>query len=139
MTAPTDVFVRFRTTAVRYALAVTAVGTPVAWYISLTALQGFLLGAVAGILGFWIMAVRLAKLAQTNPEKVHFFALTGTLWRYLLYGAALLRAYFLDRTTAHGLVAAAAGLLVIHFVLYYIGITGADQRGSPPEKDADTD
>ncbi len=113
----------FRRIAIRYALAITAMGAVGAWFVSAVALRGFLLGSLAGIAGFWIMAARLEKIALTRPDEMHIFALTWSMWRFAIYGVALAAAYFLDRDSMHGLVAAAVGIMVIRFVLIYLGIT----------------
>jgi hypothetical protein len=129
---------RFRHTSVRYGLAGTAVLAAAGYFISgRFAAQGVLLGGLGGVLGFWIMASRLEKLATVNPQKVHFAALTWTSFRFLLYGAVLARAYFLDREHLRGLIGAVVGLLVIRFVMIGVGITnidrGAGQKHSASE------
>jgi len=112
---------------VRYSLAATLLVALGASYWSWIAVQGVLLGALAGTLGFWIMAVRLEKVAYTQPEKIHFFALTWSMMRFLLYGAVLLRAHFLDRDSLHGIIGAVVGIFIIRLVLLFLGITGADR------------
>ena len=134
---PNASFRRFRLTAVRYSFAMTVVAAIGASYWSRIAVQGVLLGALAGILGFWIMAVRLEKVATTQPEKIHFFALTWSMVRFLLYGAVLLRAHFLDRNSLHGIIGAVVGIFIIRFVLMYLGITGVDRgKGSASKRNA---
>lgn len=126
---------RFRLAAVRSALLVTAVMAGAAYaLINPTVAQGVLLGGIAGVLGFWLMAVRLEKLANMAPGKVHFAALTGTFLRFILYGAALFRAYTLDREDMHGLLGAVAGILVIRFVTVFMGITGSLMPNAIPQE-----
>jgi len=118
---------RFRLAAVRLSLVVTIVIAVAAFLlVDSTAAQGVLLGGIAGVLGFWIIGVRLEKLASMAPGKVHFAALTWTSFRFLLYGAAMLRAYLIDREEMHGLLGAVAGILVIHFVMIFMGLTGME-------------
>lgn len=118
---------RFRIAAVRLSLLVTIVMAAAAYLlVDGAAAQGVLLGGVAGVLGFWIIGVRLEKLANIAPEKIHFFALTWTSFRFLLYGAALVRAFMIDREELHGLLGAVAGILVIHFVMIFMGLTGIE-------------
>lgn len=122
---PLKPYRKFRITAVRMALFVTA-GMAAAAYVLFNAVtaQGVLLGGIAGTLGFWLMAVRLEKLANMAPGKVHFAALTGTFLRFLLYGVTLYRAFTLDREEMHGLLGAVAGIFVIRFVTVFMGVTG---------------
>lgn len=117
---------RFRLAAVRLALLLTAIAAAIAYWWDPVIGQGLLMGGLAGILGFWIIAVRIEKLARLQPEKVNFSALTWTGFRLLLYGAVLYRAYTLDTSEMHGLLGALAGILIIRFVLVFLGITGAD-------------
>ena len=118
---------RFRLAAVRLSLFITIVIAVAAYVlVDAAAAQGVLLGGIAGVLGFWIIGVRLEKLANIAPGKVHFAALTWTSLRFLLYGAALVRAYMIDREDLHGLLGAVAGILVIHFVMVFMGLTGME-------------
>ena len=117
---------RFRLAAVRIALLSTAIAAAIAYFWNPVVGQGLLMGSLAGILGFWILAVRIEKLARLQPEKVNFSALTWTGFRFLLYGAVLYKAYTLDTSEMHGLLGALAGIFIIRFVLVFLGITGAD-------------
>lgn len=135
---PLAPFRRFRLTAVRIALALTALGAAATFLLSRAAAQGVLMGGIAGVLGFWIIAVRLEKLAKLGGEKVNFAVLTWTTLRFALYGVVLYRAFTLDRETMHGLLGAAGGLFIIRFVLMFMGFTGIDlkhtagaRRGGP--------
>jgi len=130
---------RFRTAAVRLSLLVTIVMAAMAYvFVDAAAAQGVLLGGLAGILGFWIIAVRLEKLANIAPGKVRYAALTWTSLRFLLYGAALTRAYMIDREELHGLLGAVAGILVIHFVMIFMGLTGLEIPRTTGENTADS-
>ena len=118
---------RFRTAAVRLSLLIMMVMAAAAYMlVDAAAAQGVLLGGIAGVLGFWIIGVRLEKLATIARGKVHFAALTWTSLRFLLYGAALIRAYMIDREELHGMLGAVAGILVIHFVMIFMGLTGLE-------------
>lgn len=117
---------KFRVGAVRRALVLTAVVAVVAYFVSPVSAQGVLLGGIGGLLGFWILAIRIEKLAIINPEKVKFSVLTWSILRFALYGIVLTRGYTLDRETYHGLWGALVGVLIIRVVLMYLGITGKD-------------
>ena len=88
---------RFRLLTVGIALLVTLALAAIAWFINPLTAQGVLLGGLAGILGFWIIAIRLEKVARMKPNKVHFAALTWSVYRYALYGAVLYKTFTLDR------------------------------------------
>jgi hypothetical protein len=124
---------RFRIFTVRITLITIVVLAALALLISRNATQGVLLGGIAGILGFWIMAVRLEKLVVTNPQKVQFAALTMSTVRFLMYGAVLYKSFLLDEETYHGLLGALVGLMTIRFVLVFVGITAKDQAGIKTE------
>ena len=115
---------RFRLMAVRLSLMVVAVGAAGLYLWNRDAMLGFLMGGIAGILGFWIEAVRLEKVASTGASNVKFAPLAWTAFRFVIYGAVLIRAYTLDRERMLGLLGAAAGIFVIRFVITFLGITG---------------
>ncbi len=130
---------RFRLAAVRLSLIITTFIAVAAYVlVDAAATQGVLLGGIAGVLGFWIIGVRLEKLASIAPGKVHSAALTWTSIRFLLYGAALVRAYMIDREELHGLLGAVAGVLVIHFVMIFMGLTGMEMPRAAGESSADS-
>jgi hypothetical protein len=114
--------------AVRFSLIVVCILTLAAYFYDPIMAQGVLLGGIGGILGFWIIAVRLEKVAQMNPGKVKYAALTWSGMRYALYGAVLYKAFTLDRETYHGLVGALIGIMVIRFMLVFIGAFGLDLK-----------
>ena len=119
-----DPLSRLRITAVRMSMFFIMVIAAVAFMYDRIAAQGVLLGGIAGVLGFWVIAIRLEKVARTNPSKVQYASLTWSFYRYLLYGVVLYRAFKLDVETYHGLLGALVGIFVIHYVLIYIGIRG---------------
>jgi len=119
---------RFRLAAVRIALVLSALGAGALYLWDGRVAQGFLMGAIAGILGFWMEAVRLERLASAGASNVKFAPLAWTAFRFVIYGAVLIRAYTLDRERMLGLLGAAAGLFVIRFVITFLGLTGMDLK-----------
>jgi hypothetical protein len=114
--------------AVRLTLLATAAIAAVAWFINPIATQGVLLGGLAGALGFWIIAIRLEKVARLKPEKVQFAALTWSVYRFALYGVVLYKTFTLDQETYYGLIGGLIGIMIIRFVLVVVGVTGLDKR-----------
>lgn len=119
-------FRRFRFTAVRFAVLVTVVGAAIASIFSSIAAQGVLLGGLSGVLGFWIMASQMEKFALLGKSQVQFAVLRWSVFRMALYGAALYKSFALDRESFQGLIGAVAGILVIRYVLMFLGLTGWD-------------
>ena len=119
---------RFRLLAVRLSLLAIAVFSVAAWFFDPLTAQGVLLGGLAGVLGFWISAIRVEKVVRLNPEKVHFAALTWSSYRFALYGVVLYKTFTLDTETYHGLIGGLIGIMTIRFVLVIVGVTGLDQR-----------
>lgn len=117
---------RFRLMAVRISLVISAAGAGAFYLWNGAAAQGFLMGGIAGILSFWVEAVRLEKVASRAGANVKFASLAWTTFRFVIFGAVLIRAYTLDRERMLGLLGAAAGLFVIRFVITFLGITGMD-------------
>jgi hypothetical protein len=123
---------RFRLVFARYTLALLVVLAAAAWVWDRVAAQGVLLGGLAGLIGFWMMARAVERLAIHAPEKIQFALLKWTAVRMGLYAAAFIRAFTLDREEFHGLLGAVAGFLAIRVVLMYLGLTGRDL--APPEE-----
>jgi hypothetical protein len=119
---------RFRLLVVRMTMLVTFAVVGIAWFHDPRTAQGVLLGGIAGVLGFWIIAIRLEKLVHMNPDKVKFAALTWSAYRFALYGAALYKSFTLDRETYHGLIGGLIGIMIIRVVLVIVGVAGLDQR-----------
>lgn len=129
---------RFRLAAVRIALVLTVITAAIAFALDRIVAQGVLLGGIGGSVGFWIMAVRLEKVAFKAQEKIKFFTLTWTFYRFALYAAVFYKAYTLDKESMQGLLGALLGILIIHFVLVFLGISGADLSArSNPDRDED--
>lgn len=128
---------RFRLKAVRLALLVIAVMAVGAYAYDPVSASGVLLGGLGGLLGFWLMAVRLEKLASIPEGHVQFAVFRWSVFRFAIYGAVLYRAFALDEETLHGLLGAIAGILVIRFVLIFLGITGIDldKKAGPAENE----
>lgn len=127
---------RFRIAVVRYSLALTVLIALAGYRFDPHFSTGALMGGIAGILGFWIIAIRLEKLANIPAEKVNFAALTWTTFRFALYGTVLVRAYYLDQESMHGMFGAVVGILGVRAVLMFLGITGIDmpdRRGQVSE------
>ena len=125
---------KFRGTVIRFSPILTGIAALVAFPYSPIVTQGLLLGGIAGVIGFWMMDGSLVKLATTPGSKVQFAVLAWSLYRFGFYGAVLFKAYTLDRETYHGMLAAVAGILIVRFVLMFLGFTGID-LGAPKPAD----
>ena len=126
---------RFRNNAVLISIGITAasaIGARVVF--GPIPARGIVLGGIAGILGFWIIAVRLQRLLPAPPEKVKFFVLTMSAYRFAMYGAALGVAFMLDRDKGTGLAGAVAGILIIRFVLVAYGVMRRPKRSVDSEE-----
>jgi hypothetical protein len=124
--------------AVRLALLATAAGSAGLFFLDRAAAQGLVMGGIAGVLTFWIEARRVEKVAIGGGGQVKFAPLAWTALRFALFGAVLIRAYFLDRDRMLGLLGAIAGIFVIRFVTVFLGITGLDlKRGADPKGERD--
>lgn len=130
---------RFRLTFVRIGLPLLGIAAGIAYAIDPVAAHGLLLGGLAGLVGFWMMARSLEKLALDRPEKLQFAVLRWTFVRMGLYAAAFIRAFTLDREDYHGLLGAVAGFLVIRAVLIYLGVTGRDLAPQEARNGSDTE
>lgn len=113
---------------VKYSLAFLAVAGAIAFYFNAIVAQGLLLGGLAGVVAFWIMALRVEKLAQQPANRVQSEIFKGMAIRMLIYALSLGRAYYLDTESMYGLLAAVLGLFVTHLVMIILGITGLDLR-----------
>lgn len=117
---------RIRLMAVRISLIVTAVAAAVGYMFEREIALGLLMGSIAGIVAFWVLAVQLERLASAPRNRVYWMAFRWSFIRLILYGFTLWRAYALDRESLHGLLAAVAGLFVIRLVVVFLGLTGLD-------------
>ena len=123
-------FRRFRSTVVRLSLTLTALCAAIAYPFNPIVTQGILLGGLGGLLGFWMMARRLEKLASIPASKVKFAVLAWSFYRFAIYAAILIKAYTLDRESLSGMWAAVAGILLVRVVLMFLGFTGVDLGGA---------
>jgi len=119
---------RMRLMAVQLALALTVAGGGVAFLFDKTVALGLLMGGVAGVVAFWIVAVWTEKLATAAKPGVYLRAVRWSLIRLVIYALTLWRAYLLDPETMRGLFAAAAGLFIIRLVVVFLGLTGLDLK-----------
>lgn len=124
---------RFRRVALLAAGLVTAALATVSAAINLTFAVGLAAGGTAGMAGFWVIT-RDLEAVVTAPEALLKLRARGAL-RFVLYGAVLLWAFWLDRETVAGMAGAVAGLFVMRTILIVLGMTGAllrpDQKTSP--------
>lgn len=121
-----SVFRRFRLSVVRWSLVVTGIATGIAWYLDPAAGQGLLIGGLAAVVGFWIFARQMEKLARLEKSNVHSHVLRWSGVRLALYGAAIYKGYTLDPDTMYGLLGAVIGIFIIRFVTVFFGVTGLD-------------
>lgn len=121
---------RFRLMAVRLSILLSVIIAAILYFaLDPIIAQGTLIGGLAGTLAFWIMAIRVQKLASNPSGQVNLTSLRWSAFRYGIYAIALGRAYYLDTETYHAFIAAAVGLLIIHVVLVFLAFTGLDMRG----------
>jgi hypothetical protein len=128
---------------VRLSLACTVVLAGIAYGLAgLTAAQGVLLGGIAGVFGFWMMAARLQRLSTTSPERLHGAMLVGVYVRLIVYAIFLYVAYLLDPSELRGFFGALAGLVGVRFVPPFAALARAradrtrSQAGEPRPPDS---
>ncbi len=132
---------------VRWSLSLTGVAAVLAVLFDVVVAKGVLLGGLASVLGFWIVARETDRATreplleggknevetpgtdglESAPPRVtlprKWFAL-----RMLLYTGALVKGYSLDPVYLRGFAAAAVGLMVVRLVVTVVGVTGWDLR-----------
>jgi len=91
-------------------LAMCGVGT--AWFDTVAAV-GLVLGGLAGLLGFWLLASRVERLRGRVPARPGRFWFVWTTVRLGLYAAVLLGGWRLDPERLYALMAAAIGLVLM--------------------------
>lgn len=124
--------------AVRITLMLTASAALIAYFtFERAAAQGVLMGGIAGILGFWFMAVRLEKRLQRPQQNMKSAVLRWSALRLAFYALVLAKAYTLDPASLHGLVGAAVGLMAIRCTQVFLGFTGLDlgHGGGPNQEE----
>lgn len=121
------------------ALAATVLAVAAYILVGVPAAQGVLLGAIAGILGLWMMASRLRSAATIPPEKLHLAMVLSTYIRLPVYGLFLYLGYRVDPVSLHGLFGALAGLMVVRYVPVYSAIVAAraERNRQPPDRSND--
>ena len=123
----------FRLLAVRLSLLLTAVAAGIAAIFGWPAVQGVLMGGIAGTLAFWLTARQVEKLATGGKSKVYSVPLGWRFLEMLIYILVLARAYTLDREALSGFLGAVAGLFIIRAVIVLLGVTGLDLKDQGPE------
>lgn len=126
---------RTRMRTVRAALITVLVVAGIAYAVDgEIAAEGALLGGIAGTLGFWALSLRLEQIALVRPERLPLVVTAWTFYRILIYAVFLWMAYLLDREDAHGLIAAAVGLLSTRVAITLVGVRQARsaQAGAGP-------
>jgi hypothetical protein len=111
----------------RLSIALTAAATIVALIFDRVVAQGLLLGGLAGTAAFWMLARRWeVETASANGVKSRTRMWLAT--RLLVYATVLYVAYNLDKVHVRGLLAAAAGLLIVRIAVTIVGVTGWDLK-----------
>ena len=102
------------------------------------AAQGILLGGIAGIVGLWMMASRLQRVANIPPEKLHLTMVLGSYVRLPIYGLFLFIGYRMDPESLHGLFGALAGIMAVRYVPVYFALAHAraERRAATAGSDA---
>lgn len=118
--------------AVRLGLMLTALLAGGAYLLDSVVAHGLAMGGIAGVLVFWVIALRVEKLANAAQPKVHSLSLWWTLLRYLVFGLVIWRASLLDTSSFRGILGAVAGLFIIQGVIIFLGMTGLDRRLAGP-------
>ncbi len=123
----------FRLLAVRIALVVALLAALITHPLfGRAATVGLLMGALAGIIVFWVTARQLEKLAIHSDNAVYSVPVKWRIAGAAVYLAVLVRGYTLDREGLVGLFATGAGLFVIRLAVVLLGLTGLDL---PKEED----
>ena len=128
---------RYRLMTVRISLLLTLVAGLATAAFSVAVAKGLLAGGITGVLAFWIMAIRIEKLAMIRSDKVTWTKLPGALLGLVLYAVTLGWAYSLDPDSLKGLVAAFGGLMIVRFVQAGLGLTGLDLKKAERESGTD--
>ena len=117
----------FRMLSVRISLALTLIAAIIVYPLfGRVASVGLLMGGLAGAIVFWITARQLEKLAIQFGNAVYSVPVKWRIVGLAIYAAVLIRGYTLDKERFIGLLAVAAGLLIIRIALVILGITVLD-------------
>jgi hypothetical protein len=128
-----EVFRRFRLMTVRIALLLTTVAAAIAYTIDLAVMKGLLLGALSGIVMFWIIAVRMEKTSLRTEGRAMAPPVSWRMVELAIYLASLYRAYLLDPDRLYAFFAAAGGLFIIRGAVFFLGLTSLDMKNEKDE------
>lgn len=123
--------------AVRIALVITAAAGFGLLRVDRPLAVGILLGGLGGIVAFWLLAIRVEKLASLPKNRLKLVSVRWTLMGTVIYALVICRAYFLDPGTYHGLVGAVGGIFIIRIVLVFLGATGLDLKHKDGRKNGE--
>ena len=118
----------FRLMSVRLTLLLTVIVGGITYQFNPAAGQGVCLGGIGATVAFWMMAVRVEKLASISQDKLSYAIYRWTGMRMILYGAVLYKGYTLDPVSMHGLLGVAGGLMLLRVVLVFVAVTGIDLK-----------
>jgi hypothetical protein len=130
---------RFRIVTVRFSTMIALVASAVAFPIDRVVAHALLLCGIGGILGFWIVAIQVEKLATSTSDKVHSLSFKWAFVRYLIFAAVLGRAFTLDRESIKGIIAGVCGLFIVQVVVGILGLTGWDRRAAARDTEGNTE
>lgn len=105
------------------AVAVLGGGLAVAALYGRATGQGFLLGGLAALIAFWMMARGLAKAAGKEPEQVKLLLMRQLYLRMIIYAALFYLAWQLDPGNYHALLAAALGFFLTRSLVLVAVVT----------------
>ncbi len=128
-----DALKRFRLMTVRLSLLLTGVSAGILALFSHAAAFGILGGGIAGTLSFWIIALKVEKLAKRTDKGISSLPVGWNVARFILDGIVLYWAYTLDQQQFNGILAAVAGLFIVRGVQVFLGMTGLDQKKGKPD------
>jgi hypothetical protein len=97
-------------------------GSGAVWVFDEAGATGFLLGGLGSAAGFWYLANRYRKFATLQKDALTYLVYRWTLIRMGMYGLVLIAAYWVDREGQHGLIGAAAGLLLARVVMLGVAL-----------------
>lgn len=119
---------RTRLMAAQFAIALTVAAALVALPFHGLVAQGIAMGGIAGILAFWLFALRMEKFAARGTGSMEAFTLRWAFIRLAIYAAVLVRALYLDMEQFTALLGAVGGLFIIRIVLVILAFTGLDLK-----------
>ena len=126
---------RMRRAITGYTVAAVLGAAALALIFSTAAAQGILLGSAAGLLPFLLFSRRVERMARGGAAQMELLTLGFSYFRVALYLIALLVGYWLAPDTAHGLLGAAAGILLVRVLLTACVLAGAGEAPEPPSSE----